>query len=408
MRAVWRASVGLLAWLTVACAPSASAPGPGAEAARPAGTAAPAASSAPTAAAGTAASSAGPAGGPASPTEWQQLEQAARREGTVVVAGRGFPGLRSAVVDGFQRAHGIAVEYVGLAPGEVLTRVDRDARAGITSIDVNLGGTPTCWLPAERGYVQDVLPLLVDPEVVNPAAWRGGALRLIRPAPSLPNDFHCGLQTAEWVMTDLFVNRELVAPSALTSWRDLLKPEYAGKIAAFDPRQSGPGQTTIGYLSALFGERYVRDLYLGQRVTLTADSRQLAEWVARGSYPIGIALVQPAVEPLRTEGLPLERVFPADGPGALTGGSGAIYVTRGAAHPNAAALFVNWFASREAQEAYEAAMMETSLRTDVSHQVPDYVIPKTGVTYQIDDYDPDYFYAQRAPAISRMQELLGR
>jgi hypothetical protein len=44
----------------------------------------------------------------------------------------------------------------------------------------------------------------------------------------------------------------------------------------------------------------------------------------------------------------------------------------------------------------------------VPHKVPDYVIPKPGVDYKIDDYDPDYFFAQRAPAIAKLQEMLGR
>ena len=77
-------------------------------------------------------------------------------------------------------------------------------------------------------------------------------------------------------------------------------------------------------------------------------------------------------------------------------------------NPNAAAVFINWFASKEAQEIFERENLETSMRTDVSHKVPDYVIPKPGVEYPIDDYDPDYFFTKRAPIISRLQQILGR
>src|SRR5207237_1211075 len=129
---------------------------------------------------------------------------------------------------------------------------------------------------------------------------RGGKLKYIRPSPTLPQDFSCALQTAEWVMTDLFVNRDVVPPDSIRSWKDLLKPEYKGKIASFDPRGAGPAQTTVPYLSRLFGLDYLRELYVGQEVALTGDNRQLAEWVVRGTYPIGIALVQASVEPLRT------------------------------------------------------------------------------------------------------------
>jgi ABC-type Fe3+ transport system substrate-binding protein len=326
----------------------------------------------------------------------------------VVVLGPGFPAFRSEIVEGFQKAHGITVEYIGATAGEAVTRVDRESRAGNVTVDVYVGGTPSGWTMAERGQVDDIVPLLVDPEIVNPAVWRGGALRVAPPSDSLPKDFYCCLQTAEWVMTDLFVNPQVVPPSAITSWKDLLKPEYRGKITANDVRSPGPGRTTAGYLWALFGEQYLRNLFEGQQVMLTTDSRQQAEWVARGTYPIGIALVQAAVEPLRAQGLPLERVFPADGPGIVVGGFGGVRKIKNGPDPNAAAVFMNWFASRDAQEAYEGVMMETSLRTDVSHSVPDYVIPKAGVAYPYDDYAPEYYQTYGGPILEKMQQILGR
>src|SRR5262249_51078752 len=203
--------------------------------------------------------------------------------------------------------------------GEVITRVDREGRVGSVSIDVNIGGVSACWALGERGYIDVVTGLLVDPEMLAAAGWRDGAPRLIRPSPSMPKDYYCGIQTAEWVMTDLFVNPEVVRPEAIQSWRDLLRPEYRGKIASHDPRRAGPAQGPVAYLYTLFGEKYIEDLYHGQQVTLTTDGRQLAEWIARGTYPIGIAPVQAAVEPLRAEGLPIERVFPADGQGEFVG-----------------------------------------------------------------------------------------
>jgi ABC-type Fe3+ transport system substrate-binding protein len=151
-------------------------------------------------------------------------------------------------------------------------------------------------------------------------------------------------------MTDLFANTNVIKPNEIASWKDLLKPEYKGKIAAFDPRRSGPGQTPVGYLAALFGNDFVRDLYVDQQVKLTADNQQLAEWVARGEYPIGIGLVQFAVEMYRKQGLPIERIFPKDGEGSLTGGFNVVMLIKNPPHPNAAQLFVNWFASKEARD----------------------------------------------------------
>jgi iron(III) transport system substrate-binding protein len=396
--------------LLIACGSTAGAPPPAAApAARPA-TSAPAAAAAPAATAPAATDGAGATstGLQANAAEWERIKEAARREGKVVVAGPGFPGLRNGITEGFLKAYGITVEYLGLPPGEVITRVDREARAGTATIDVNMGGTSSCWTMGDRGQIDDVTGLLVDPSLYEAAVWKDGQMRPTLASPSEPKDFLCGIQGAEWVMTDLFVNRDMVPPSAITSWKDLLRPEYRGKITSFDPRRAGSAMTTAAYLDTLFGEDYLKDLYVGQAVTLTADYRQLAEWVARGTYPIGIGLVQANVEPLRAEGLPLERVFPADGQGALTGGFGTAHKIKGGPNPNAAALFLNWFVSRDAQDMWEREMMETSLRTDVPHQVPDYVIPKAGVAYPINDYHPDYFFSKRAPAIARIQEILGR
>jgi iron(III) transport system substrate-binding protein len=324
----------------------------------------------------------------------------------VVVAGPPFPGLRNSLSEGFQRAYGVAVEYVTLPGGELMTRVDREAKAGTTSLDISIAGNVSCWTMGERGQLDNAREVVIDPGLYEPAVWRTGQPKFLAASPVMPPDFACGLQTAEWVMTDLFVNRDLIPPGTIQSWRDLLKPEYKGKIASFDPRRAGPAHTTVPYIYSQFGLDYLRDLYVGQDPALTTDNRQLAEWVARGTHPIGIALVQGAAEPFRAEGLPLERIFPADGPGSVTGGFSLIEKLKGGPNPNAGLVFLNWFASKDAQELYEREVMEMSLRADVSHQVPDYVMPKGGVSY-LDSYDPTYYYPQME-GVDKLVALMGR
>jgi ABC-type Fe3+ transport system substrate-binding protein len=77
-------------------------------------------------------------------------------------------------------------------------------------------------------------------------------------------------------------------------------------------------------------------------------------------------------------------------------------------NPNAAVVFLNWFAGKEGQEVFEREMQQTSLRTDVAHNVPEYVIPRPGVEYKIDENVPDFYFNQRAPAIAKMLDILGR
>ena len=109
------------------------------------------------------------------------------------------------------------------------------------------------------------------------------------------------------------------------------------------------------------------------------------------------------------EGLPIARVYPKDGEGSLTGGFSVVMLVKNSPHPNAAQLFANWFASREAQTIYEAQMMETSLRTDVTGtNLPDYVRTRPGVAYPIDDYSYKHYTTIRMPAVEMLQKELQR
>ena len=343
------------------------------------------------------------------PAKWSELQAKAKQEGQVVVAGPAFQGLRAALSEAFKARYGIDLNYLGLNAGEVIARVDNESKAGKVSIDANLGGTSTCWYMAPRGQIENMNGKLIDPDILDSTVWRHRKPKLNEWGLEGSPDLKCSFQTSEWVMTDLFSNPTLVKPAEIESWKDLLKPQYMGKIAAHDPRRSGPGQGPVGYLAGLFGHQFLKDLYIGQKVKLTADNRQLAEWIARGEYPIGIAPVQFAIETYRKQGLPIERVYPKDGYGEIVGGFSVVMLIKNAPHPNAAQLFVNWFGSKEAQTIFETQMMEKSLRTDISGtNLPDYVLPKAGIAYPIDDYTPEHFFKVRVPAVEMLQKELDR
>jgi iron(III) transport system substrate-binding protein len=344
--------------------------------------------------------------------KWNDLIAKAKMEGQVVVSGPPAAGLRAGLSAAFSKRFGIPLNYLGESASETIARIDTESKAGRVSIDANLGGASSCWAISARGQIENMTGKLIDPELVKSSVWRNGKIKLIDPGKlpeGSPADFKCGFQTAEWVMTDLFVNSSIIPPGQITSWKDLLKPEYKGKIASYDPRRSGPGGTPAGYLAALFGQKYNSDLFVGQNVRLTADNRQLAEWVVRGEYPIGIALVQFTVEAFRKQGLPIQRVFPKDGPGALTGGFSVVMLVKNAPHPAAGQLFANWFGSPEAQNIYESEMMEESLRNDTAGKnVPDYIRPQTGAQYTVDDYTYDHMVKYRLPAVEALAKEIQR
>ena len=96
-----------------------------------------------------------------------------------------------------------------------------------------------------------------------------------------------------------------------------------------------------------------------------------------------------------------------DGPGTLSGGFSVVLLPKGAPHPNAQTVFLNWIASRPGQEVYSHVERQPSRRVDVHDpSIVDFTIPKPGVSY-LDQYTEDWALNQRAKIISAVLEALG-
>ena len=332
--------------------------------------------------------------------KWDKVVAAAKKEGSVVVNGPSFRSLSRALNEGFNKAYGINVEYLGLG-SKIIPTAEREAAAGKVTVDIYIGGLRSIMVFLDKDLVEPIDGMLLE-EVKDPSKWKGGALKWV------DNTKRYGLQTSEYVMTDLFVNTDHVDPAKIQSWKDLLKPEYKGKIGSFDPRRGGAGQAIARYLLQIFDEELVVKLYKGQNVAFVRDHRQVAEWAARGTYPIVLGAVQSMIEKFRKEGFPLVRVFPKDGPGSLLGGFSTIAMFKGAPHSNAARVFLNWFASKEGQQAYSAAVLEPSRRLDVpTSGLPDYVKPNPKIKYEVDQYTEEW-QRKISPALEkRLRKALG-
>jgi ABC-type Fe3+ transport system substrate-binding protein len=215
-------------------------------------------------------------------------------------------------------------------------------------------------------------------------------------------------QMSEWAIGGLFVNTSQVDPASITSWKDLLKPQFKGKITAADPVGTGAGRTMASYLLFKFGEDFLRKLYIDQQMTLTRNYQQVAEWIARGKHPIGLPPAVADIERFRAEGIPIKTLTMPDGPGLIMNGTGTVYIVKGAPHQNAATFFVNWLLTKEGQEAFVKPMAYPSRRVDVSSDhVPEAIIPKPGFEY-IDADSSDWLYKKRPALDKRVVELLGR
>jgi ABC-type Fe3+ transport system substrate-binding protein len=340
----------------------------------------------------------------ASPPPWDQVVAKARQEGKVVLgSGVGIPTFRQGVTTAFIKRFGIDVEMRVLEGAELTTVVGRECAAGRPSTDVLLGGLGELISLYPKGCLAPAKPRLIFEEASNPQHWKGGFLKWSDP------EGQYLLQTSDQVYGSLIINSNQVKPKEVGSSKDLLKPQYTGKIASYDPRKSGAGQSDATYWLVQLGEDYVKRLFVDQKVVYTSDHQQLAEWIARGVYLIGLGSVDRNVEPMRHEGLPIGIVASlTDAPGYLTGGSSVLKLVKDSPHPNGATVLFNWLASKEGQEIFSQSTGHPSRRTDVSTKgVPSHRIPILGVDY-LDTYTYE-FYSKKRPEISKkLTELLGR
>ena len=332
------------------------------------------------------------------PPEWKKILDDARKEGHVAVVGPSE--LAVPISDGFKKDTGIEVDFLGGVAAVNASRVAREVRAGNVTVDFMYTGTAELPL-IKDGFFEDEKSRLLLPGTADPKNWLDNKLSWV------DNTQKFMLRTQATVQSIPFYDSNAVKPG-LTSWKQLLEPQFKGKIVAYDPRAGGPGQQMVGYIGAQFGIDFLKQLYVGQQVTYSQDSRQMSEWVSRGVYSVGLGLLLPDYVALHDAGI--TNLVPAkmtDGPGTLSGGFSVLIMPKGAPHPNAQTVFLNWAASQRGQAVYSQVEHQLSRRTDVHEPtVQPFTVPQPGVTY-LDQYNEDWALNQRAKIIDEVMTALG-
>jgi ABC-type Fe3+ transport system substrate-binding protein len=345
-------------------------------------------SSAPAAPAKPAAATAAPSASGGTQSRWEQVVRDAGREGSVTMIGPVTQEIRVSLTEGFNRAYpDIAVEYTPGVLASLVPQLRAELDRGKLGYDLVISGSAN--LLENKDLFEPIPPLLLTDEAKDESKWQSSK------GPGFKWDDQerqYVLQMSEWVSGYLLTNTRQVPPGTITTWQDLLKPEYKGKIAAHDPRGSGAGQAVASYLVYKLGEPFVLDLYKGQDVALTRDYAQIGDWIASGRYVAGIGQTSDRIEALRKENAPLSAYSLNDAPGQLSGGFSVVGAFRAASmpHPNAAIVFLNWLLTKDGQYALNLPQLQASLRQDVPRDyVPDYITPKPGVEY-VDTYGEDF------------------
>lgn len=324
-------------------------------------------------------------GASANDPAWGKIVAAGKKEGKVVVFGPPGPDVRDAFTLGFQKKYPeIEVDFNGMQGAQVAPKLMAELKAQQYRTDLIVAGTTTALEGlAPVNAIVPIEPFLVGPEVRDLSKWRAGKLHFSDDAGKYNLVYGNRVQVA-------FVhNRDSLAPAKIKSWKELLNPEWKGKIVMLDPRRAGGGLdiSTFWYTNEKLGlgKNFIKQLFTTQDIFISNEERQIVDFVARGRYPIAIGPSGTLTFQLKAQGLPVELFGSAalqEG-GFVTASNGTISVVKNTPHPNAAKLYLNYLLSNEGQTAWSKASGLASLRRDVPRDhIPEILLPQEGVSYQ--------------------------
>ena len=327
-------------------------------------------------------------------SDWDRLVAAAKHEGKLVISSLPDDAYRTPLSAFEAEYPEIKVEYNGLTSPNYWAKVVQERQAGQYLWDLRVGGPdPQVFQARDRGWLEPIRDQLVLPEVTDGSKWLGGEDGLF-------SDKDQKVIVSFFAAESLtqFVNRDLLPQETLPSSKQLLAPQFRGKVAMGDPR-GGPGLGQMTLLLAGYGEQYVSDLLSKQAVTPTTDIRQLAEWLVRGNYAVALGLPRYNLDTFQREGLG-QNVKSLAGPLGITNAGGGIQLMNRAPHPNAAKLYVNWLLSQRTQAALAKSTLFNSRRFDTPPGDPAAVVDLS----RLGDYI-EYQSERWLPARNRAEEL---
>jgi len=158
------------------------------------------------------------------------------------------------------------------------------------------------------------------------------------------------------------------------SWKDLLKPEFKGKVVMPNPASSGTGFLDVTAWLQMFGEKggwdYMDQLHQNVAVYTHSGSKPCV-MAGAGEFPVGISFEYRA-NVVRTKGAPIDVLFPKEG---LGWDLESIAIVKGTTKLEAAQKLADWASTREANELYAKNFAITAIpgiATRLKHVPIDY------------------------------------
>ena len=259
------------------------------------------------------------------------LYEQAKLENTVVLYGAGPPEPFKRWIADFESQYpDVTVAFTGGLSNTLDKKIDAQLAAGTMEADVGIFQT-----------IQDFV------------RWKAGdALLLFKPQgfeaidPAFKDEDGAFATVSVNMVTYAYNTEKLAAAEVPKSALDFLKPAFAGKLITTDPSDDDAGFMAFHAIVDKYGWDYM-DKYMALKPRFTRDGHAVVSNAVAAGEALATFDSTSTTPRLIREGKPIALVVSADDPTPLFLVAAAIF--KGAPHPNAAKLFVDWYLAPEQQ-----------------------------------------------------------
>lgn len=309
----------------------------------------------------------------ANDADWAKTVEAAKKEGKLTIYGAFEQSLQDKYIPEFNKLYPqIQVEVVyGTGPGSA-EKMRAEVAAGKVVGDMWRSFTDPALAMRDAGILEK---------------WQAPALVKEREKFAFQKsdeDEEGYLNNVAAGVQGIMINTTKIKPEdEPKSWFDLKDPKYRSQIIYADPRRPNGGQSIAWFISQKYGaqgEDFLRQL--GQQdLQYEATAPKMAEDVARGERAIAAPIQWISYKAV--EGPNVKFIQPTEG---LYYSIANAVIARGAPHPNAAKVWIEWEVSKAGQQVKVDAEQEAAIRNDVTAKQPwlrlDTAGPWASVTFE--------------------------